>query len=91
MATIGKIKSLIASVPTRWGSQVCSIKSILNNRIPLEAYAENTKTTDTLKRILRDSDMWQQLRSLNSILQPIHEAPKMSESNKASLDKVYPR
>jgi hypothetical protein len=37
--TFGKARALITTVPTRWGTQVRQVKSILNSQVPLKGYA----------------------------------------------------
>lgn len=86
-----KVKSLIATVPTRWGTQAAQIDSILNSSLALRQYAHLPDAADEWKSILRNIEWWQQLTALQTIIQPIHEKIKMSESNKTSLNKIYPQ
>lgn len=90
-AVSGKISALISTVKTRWGTQARSIKSVINNKVALQAYANNPAAAPTWKPKLLDEVNWQMLNCLYSTIYPIHEHQKMSESNRATLDKVYPR
>ncbi len=91
LVTQGKVNSFIATVPTRWGTQVRQIFSILRAQVPLESYTRHPEASEKWSAILRDSDWWQNSRALYRILEPIHSSQMMSESNRASLAKVYPR
>jgi hypothetical protein len=85
------MRALIATVPTRWGTQVRQIDSLLKNEDALKCYADSPEASDTVKPILRDSSFWERLRALKSLLHPFHEEQRMSESNHNYLNKVAPR
>ena len=87
----GKVKSLIATIPTRWGTQAAQLDSIINNQVALEAYATLPNASVEWRYTLNDSRWWQQLQGVQSVIKPIHEKIKMSESNKTSLNKVFPQ
>ncbi|RDL32500.1 uncharacterized protein BP5553_08956 [Venustampulla echinocandica] len=87
----GKVKALIATVPTRWGTQVRQIKSILDNELALKSFAIHPDTTKTINPIIQDDLFWQRLNGLYTLLLPLHECQKMSESNHATVFKVYQR
>jgi hypothetical protein len=88
---LGKILALVATVLTRWGTQVRQIKFILDSEMPLKSYASLPDAADTVKPLLQDDSWWQRLKSLYQLVYPFHEHQKMSESNRAGLNKVYPR
>jgi hypothetical protein len=59
--SIGKVIALIATVPTRWGTQVSQCASLLKYEIPLKAYAELSHPD--VKLLVKDdlkSDLWWQ-------------------------------
>jgi hypothetical protein len=89
--TFGKARALIVTVPTRWGTQVRQVKSILNSQVPLKGYALIPYAADTWKGTLSSPTFWQNLSGLHQALKPIHAFQKMSESNASGLNKVYPR
>jgi hypothetical protein len=86
----GKIRALIATVPTRWGTQFDQIKSILDCQVPLQMYATLPDATNTLKGLLLDPIFWANLNGVYRLLEPLHTHQKMSESNHATLPKVFP-
>ncbi len=95
-ATIDKITALISTVPTRWGTQVRQVQSINRASEALKAYAErpddNPREPVKIKEMLnRTNSIWQLLPALEAVLEPIHTHQKMSESDSATLSKVYPR
>jgi hypothetical protein len=45
----------------------------------------------SVKDDLKSDAWWQKLKSVMLILQPIHKRQKMSESNRAFLQTVYPQ
>ncbi|RDL31992.1 uncharacterized protein BP5553_09394 [Venustampulla echinocandica] len=47
-----KVKALIATVLTRWGTQVRQIKSILDNELALKSFAIHPDTTKTINPII---------------------------------------
>jgi hypothetical protein len=87
----GKIKNLVATVPTRWGTQCRQVESILDNQVALQGYAVLPHATDSWKPTLQSPLFWQDLRGLYNIIQSFHEQQKISESNNAGLRYVYPR
>ena len=89
--SIGKVVALIATVPTRWGTQVSQCASLLKCEIPLKAYAElsHPDVKLSVKDDLKSDIWWQKLHATHLILQPIHERQKMLESNQSFLYKVY--
>ena len=91
--TIGKVVALIATVPTRWGTQVAQCASLLKSEASLKAYANLTHPDVKLsvKEDLKSDLWWQNLHALHLVLLPIHERQKMSESNRSFLHRVYPQ
>ena len=89
--TLGKEYSFIATVPTRWGTQVASMESIRRVQTALKAYAMHPEASKEWKNTLLDDLWWQKLKSLSLLFRPIHSWQKMSESNRATLAKVLPR
>jgi hypothetical protein len=86
---LGKAVSFIQTVPSRWGTQIRSIQSVLKVQEPLKSYALLLHAADTLKPP-HDESFWQRLQSLNNLFKRLHELQVMSESNKSGLNKVYP-
>jgi hypothetical protein len=87
-------RALALSILTRWGSQAGMIKSVLWNKEALKLWAIDSRATLKSKvamEAIRDPIFWANLENLAMIIQPIHEAQKMSESNHATLGKVLPR
>jgi hypothetical protein len=87
----GKVKALIATVPTRWGTQIAQTTSLIKSELSLRAYAKLPEASKKLSKILSADIWWQRLHALHSFLSPLHEHQKASESNQSTLPKVYPQ
>jgi hypothetical protein len=89
--------ALLLSVLTRWGTQLTMVKSLLKNKSALYLWVADPKAQmgkkgeNTIALYITDSGFWTALTSIEQIIQPIHEAQKMSESNGSTLAKVVPR
>jgi hypothetical protein len=94
-----KPQALLLSVVTRWGTQFLLVLSVLRCKGALfswlgdkrAAMGKKGSKVNSLEKIILDHSFWTNLSSLEQILRPIHEAQKMSESNKSTLSKVVPR
>jgi hypothetical protein len=86
----GRTRALIATVPTRWGTQVDQLDSIIRAEAPLRLFSITANAADTINPLLQDNMFWDRTIAAKKILGPIHEQQKMSESNRATLAKVYP-
>ena len=49
------------------------------------------EVSNTIRDLIQDRSFWAKLRSLETLLQPLHEWQLMSESNHHTLEKVYPQ
>jgi hypothetical protein len=87
----GKVRALIATVPTRWGTQVAQTSSLITSELSLRAYALLPNTSKKLSKILWADIWWQRLHLIHSFLHPLHKHQKMSELNRSTLTTVYPR
>lgn len=96
----GQKRALIASTILRWGTQVDLMESVVRSKEALLAYAfdnsavfppKKDKLANPIKTYLLDPDFWSGLDDLITILRPVHEAQKISESNSATVDQVYER
>jgi len=77
---------------TRWGTQWAQVIALLKNEEVLRLYAADPRSDcKSIESLINDRSFWDKLRGLKNLLEPIHEAQKMSESTHSSLDKVYPR
>ena len=90
MVIYKKLKALIATAPTRWGTQYNQLNSIVNSEEALKAYSLHPDTNIKLCGIIQEVEFWSTLYSLRIFLKPLHEHQKMSESNAATINKVYP-
>ncbi|RKF55284.1 hypothetical protein GcC1_204035 [Golovinomyces cichoracearum] len=87
-----KIRALIKTTPTRWGTRIAQIDFICNSENALKSYiAYPDATSSTIKSLLSTPQFWQKLSGLWLFFKPIHTHQKMSESNGATINKVYPR
>jgi hypothetical protein len=93
-------KSLLGSVITRWGSQYIMLRSISRSHDALLEWADkedSTRGDDYAKGagrvvdILLDPLFRLSLEQLLGILEPIHQAQKMSEAQASNLFKVLKR
>ena len=87
---------------TRWGTQLRALQSVLANHEAFLRYSsradvisddrkkEKAKVTEMLA-VVHNAQFWSNLALVCTILEPLHEAQKMSEANKAHLGYVYPR
>jgi hypothetical protein len=87
----GKVKALITTVPTRWGTQIAQTMSLIKSELSLRAYAKLPEALKKLSKILSADIWWQRLHALHSFLSPLHKHQKASESNRSTLPKVYPQ
>ena len=85
----GKPRALIATVPTRWGTQYRQLESIAKSEEALKAYALHPNATPKLKGLILQEGFWSSITTLQAFLRPLHEYQKMSESNASTLNKVY--
>jgi hypothetical protein len=89
-----KPMAFVLSVITRWGSLYGLIRSVLKNKQALFAWVADSRAQvgkrkgNTLKPTILDLEFWGKLSELANILEPIHKAQIMSESNKATLAKA---
>ncbi len=94
-----KPQALLLSVITRWGTQFLLVLSVLRCKGALFSWLGDKRVimgkkgskVNSLEKIILDHSFWTNLSSLEQILHPIHEAQKMSESDKSTLSKVVPR
>ena len=88
-----KTTALTAAGKTRWGTQYRSIVALLASEEPLKMYAGDVRAevSNSIRDLIQDRSFWAKLRSLETLLQPLHEWQLMSESNHHTLDKVYPQ
>ena len=91
-----------SSVITCWGSQYSQFHSVICSKKALRRYSldpqakfnskHNKKGDDNVHEkvlnILCDHQFWNDLEDVEQILQPIHEAQKMSESDDAHIGHV---
>lgn len=88
-----KKRAFIAAVITRWGTQLAMASSVKVNQEPIRAYAVD-KTADVTPEFIHcviNGSFWQELDAFLYLFKPIHEAQKMSESDRAQLSKVPQR
>jgi hypothetical protein len=90
--------ALLLSVLTRWGTQFTMVKSLLKNKNALYLWVTDPKAQmgkkkgeNSIAAYITDPGFWTTLSSIEQIIQPIHEAQKMSESDRSTLAKVVPR
>ena len=93
-----KPSALLLAVITRWGTQLMLVTSVLRCKSALftwigdpRAQIGGKKGENNLSSIITDHTFWTDLSSIEQIIQPIHEAQKMSESDRSTLSKVVPR
>jgi hypothetical protein len=88
-----KKKAFIVAVITRWGTQLAMLVSVKDNQSAIKAYAIDpaSDVTHDFKQLVCISDFWQRLDTLLYLFNPIHEAQKMSESDRARLSFVPQR
>ena len=94
VAAYGEKRTLCLSVITRWGTQYRLVKSVLRNKDALRQYALKHTPDDIGDEVYEYIDsrtFWTALECLRDLLQPIHEAQKMSESSKGHLGQVLER
>lgn len=89
----GKHQALLASVITRWGSQVTMANSVLHNKQALKDYAvdDRAKTDKEVIVIILDKAFWADLEDLVEVLQPIDKVLTQSESQNSHLGLVTAR
>jgi hypothetical protein len=90
--------ALLLSVLTRWRTQFIIVKSLLRCKSALYLWVADPKAQmgkkkgeNSIALYITDPGFWNALSSIEQIIQPIHEAQKMSESDKSTLAKVVPR
>jgi hypothetical protein len=94
-----KPQALLLSVITRWGTQFLLVSSVLRCKGVLFSWLGDKRArmgkqgskVNILEHIITDHSFWANLSSIEQILRPIHEAQKMSESDRSTLSKVVPR
>jgi hypothetical protein len=94
--SLGGIKSFALSVITRWGSQIRMLQSLQRAKPALEVYYTllSTDAGQSIRKhqsLIHNESWWNKVSNLLQILDPIDEAIKMSESDKANLHYVIPR
>jgi hypothetical protein len=94
--SLGGIKSFALSVMTRWGSQVRMLQSLQRAKLALKVYytllpVDAGKSIRKHQSLIHNENWWESITNLLKILDPINEAIKMSESDKANLHYVIPR
>lgn len=92
--TYKQFRALALCVITRWGSQWGMICSVLNNEEALRLWVADPRAeikNGRVKQYILDPLFWDSLKKLALLIKPLHEAQKMSESNKATLGDVVPR
>ena len=73
-------------------SSVLRYKSVLFTWLgDPKAQIGSKKGENNLSSIIIDYTFWADLSSIEQIIQPIHEAQKISESDRSTLSKVVPR
>jgi hypothetical protein len=73
-------------------SQWNQVKALLKNEETLRLYVADARSEcKSIESFINDRSFWDKLKGLQSLLKPIYEAQKMSESTHSTLDKVYPR
>jgi hypothetical protein len=73
-------------------SQWNQVEALLKNKETLRLYVADARSEcKSIESFINDRSFWDKLKGLQSLLKPIHEAQKMSESTHSTLDKVYPR
>jgi hypothetical protein len=91
----GRHKALILSGITRWGTQLNMVKSLLDSKQALRNYAAQRFTGENKDKwivaTLLDDGLWERLELLLTLLTPVHESQKMSESNTAHIGRVKSR
>jgi hypothetical protein len=91
-----KTFSFVLSVITRWDTHAALIHSVLQVRNAIQAYFESLLVDPSnifylLAPTIADSQFWKNLTTLNSIIQPVDQAIRMSESDSSVLPYVIPR
>lgn len=81
----------IASIILRWNTQVNLIESLMRSKIALKIYAKNAEAFVFVMKNLLDSNFWNDLKDFLIILKFIHDHQKNSESNTATIDKIFIR
>jgi hypothetical protein len=96
----GKYSHLASSIITRWGTQYRMLKSLETSFLPLRAYVDDddyealgleNKKKEWLRPTVRDGNFWNTISLILRIIQPIHEAQVMSESDHSDLIRVKKR
>lgn len=93
-------KSLLGSVITRWGSQYTMLRSIWRSHEALLQWADKEEGQESNRvkgsglavvNILLDTTFRLTLEQLVNILEPLHQAQKMSEAQASNVFKVMKR
>ena len=89
----GRNYAIILLIITHWGSQYNLIKLLTRSKDALKAYAVNscsslTKDKINLSSLLLDKRFWIEVKELEEVLRPVHEAQLSSEDDKAHLSHV---
>lgn len=84
-ANLANIKSLKLPVPTRWGSTVVCLRSLLENRFPVMAMAVDEtmmhKVPKRSKALILNDGFWSRLSRIIDVLEPIAHATEKIESD----------
>jgi hypothetical protein len=88
-----KRRAFIAAVITRWGTQLAMMASVRDNQEAIKAMAidPDSDAPQEFKQAVCLGPFWQHLETLLYLFKPIHEAQKMSESDRARLSYVPQR
>jgi len=93
----GHRHSLILNVPTRWGTTVGLMNSVLKNEEAIMRYArqpkpgiDSNKGRNTAKILphLKNPKFWTSLEQARDILEPLHQTQYLSEAEDYSLSRV---
>ncbi|RDW86373.1 uncharacterized protein DSM5745_03015 [Aspergillus mulundensis] len=100
----GKVRTLIASAITRWGTQFNALRSVWRSGVALrqwtltpeviKASKSNNKETAAMSgvaTIINSSEFWTDLENLLCLLEPIHRMQIESEHQKANIMTVMER
>ena len=87
IGTYGEERSLLSSVITRWGSQYTMLQSIHRSQEALRAWADEDESNDKkgISKIVLDPTFRFRLEDLLHIIEPVHKAQKISESQKSTI------
>lgn len=85
LKSYGKLHPLIAAVITRWGSQYRMLLSLQRTKGAIIDWAMEASESVKFRGSLLDLTVWKKMEDLLQLLQPLHEAQLMSESDKSTI------